>query len=307
MLEFHQKVKEGEQLEKVQSYAPNTWIRVVDPNAKEIQFLIDKLGLDKENVRDGLDPFEIPRIEEEDGIVYLFLRSPSPTEDFKQEPTRSFLFAITKENIITISNENVGILDKLADSPKFFTNGQQRALIQTIASITKSFEVSVRGIFKAVKKDKRNILNLEEKDILDLVLQEDQLNDYNSAVFPLIDICHKILKLKSIQLDADHQEFIGGLIIDLDQTLTNSSASLKTISNMREYYSTTLTNKLNKIITLLTVFTIFLTVPTVLASVYGMNVGLPWQNSGNVLWILLGILLVVWSLLFLFFKKIKIL
>ena len=75
---------------------------------------------------------------------------------------------------------------------------------------------------------------------------------------------------------------------------------------MRDYYSTTLTNNLNRVITVLTVFTIFLTIPTVISSIYGMNIQLPQQNNQFIFLLLAGITILIWIIAFIGFKKWKI-
>ena len=164
----------------------------------------------------------------------------------------------------------------------------------------------MRRTLKEVKRDRRNIRKLREKDIFDLVLQEDFLNDYLSSFSPLIDMYKKILKIRSLKFKEDEKEFIEDLVIDLDQTFNTCKTSLKTITNMRDYYSTTLTNNLNRTITVLTVFTIFLTIPTVLSSIYGMNISLPFQNNPLIFLLLSGITILIWIIAFIGFKKWKI-
>ncbi|MEJ2267577.1 MAG: CorA family divalent cation transporter [Nanoarchaeota archaeon] len=90
--------------------------------------------------------------------------------------------------------------------------------------------------------------------------------------------------------------------MDLNETLTLCKTILKSISNMRDYYSTKLSNDLNKKVTLLTIFTIFLTIPTLIAGIYGMNILLPMQNSPVILPILGMIVFAVWVLMFFILK-----
>jgi len=168
------------------------------------------------------------------------------------------------------------------------------------------FSLSVRKILKEVKGDKRNIKKLNEKDILDLVLQEDMLNDYLFSFSPLIDMYNRILKFKDLKFKEDEREFIEDLVVDLNQTFNTCKSALKTISNMRNYYSTTLTNNLNRVITILTVFTIFLTIPAVISSVYGMNIPLPFQGIPNIFIFLVGATILIWAIIFFVFKKKKV-
>lgn len=300
MIEYYKRVVKEEEFKNLKSCSDGCWVRVVDPDRKEIKFLVEKFGLDRDNIMDGLDVNETPRIEDEGKFVYVFLRLPRYRKDIS---TSSFLLVLAKNNIITISNDNLGMFDKLTISDNFLTDRSTWCLLQILSYISKSFNLKVLKIMKEVKKDKRNILKLNNKDILDLVLQEDILNDYLSSFSPLIDIHNKMLKTKVIKFREDEKDIIEDLIVDLNQTLHTCIMALKSISNMRDYYSTMISNKMNTTLSILTIFTIFLTVPAVFSSIYGMNINLPAQNNPFIFWILSGMIMFIWMIAFFFLKN----
>ncbi len=300
MMEYFRKIKNGE-LEKLKNYLGASWIKVVNPNEKEIEFLTKKFSLERNLLIDGLDLYEVPRIEEENKNLYVFLRV--PTSKIENEFTSSFLVVLTKNNIVTVSQEDLEIFEKLSASRYFLKSGVSRDILQILSYVFNSFSLNVRKIIKEVKRDKRNIRKLKEKGILELILQEDILNEYLSSLSQLIDMYNKILKAKVLRFKEDEKEFVEDLIVDVNQTFNTCRAALKTISNMREYYSTTLSNNLNRIITIMTVFTIFLTIPTVISSIYGMNIILPFQETPNIFLLLVSITLLIWIIVFIAFKR----
>ncbi len=302
MIEYYQNTKK-EGLKKLTQLSHDSWVKVVNPQDDELNFIIDKFGLEKNLLLDGLDLYEMPRIEDENKNVYIFLRIPTST--LENESTSSFLIIITSNNIITLSKTNLEIFEEILVSKNFSTDKKLRCLLRILFYVFRSFSRNVGRILKEVKRDRRNIKKLREKDILDLVLQEDMLNDYLSSFSPLIDIHNKILKTKNLKFKEDEKEFIEDLVVDLNETFNICKSALKTISNMRNYYSTTLTNNLNRVITILTIFTVFLTIPTVISSIYGMNISLPFQNLPNFFIFLIGITFFVWIVIFIAFRKRK--
>ncbi|OGJ12464.1 hypothetical protein A3K82_02915 [Candidatus Pacearchaeota archaeon RBG_19FT_COMBO_34_9] len=291
------------ELKELEKLSPSSWLNVLNPDKEEIGFLVDKFGLEENLLIDGLDLYEMPRIEQENKNIYIFLRV--PTSRIENESTSSFLIVITKNNLITMGKTDLEIFGELPKSKYFSTDRKLRCVLQILFYVFRAFNLNVRRILKEVKRDKRNIKRLKEKDILDLVLQEDMLNDYLFSFSPLIDIYNKILKIRDLKFKEDEKEFIEDLVIDLNQTFNTCKSALKTISNMRNYYSTTLTNNLNRIITILTIFTVFLTIPTVISSVYGMNILLPFQNLPNLFMFLVGITIFIWVIILVVFKKKK--
>jgi len=252
MIEYYKKIGKEDELKKLKDVSNNCWIKVVDPNEDEMRILESRFNLDKDLIVDGLDTYENPRIEKEKDTIYVFLRTPVSSSvsqlEARQEPTSAFLFIITPRNIITISKSNLELFDKVSKSKFFYTNRSERVLFIVLSYISRNFESSVRTILKLVKKDRRNLDRLREKDIFQLVIQEDLLNDYLSSFSPLIGIYNQILKTRLIKFNEDEKEYIEDLVIDMNQALTTCKNGLKSISNMRDYYSVTLTNDLNKII-----------------------------------------------------------
>ncbi len=90
-----------------------------------------------------------------------------------------------------------------------------------------------------------------------------------------------------LELDA---HWWGGQIAQATRQLIESSrSSMQTIVNIREAYSTIMANNLNRIIKRLTVITIFMSIPTIVSSIYGMNIMLPGQDNPLMFWVLGGV------------------
>lgn len=308
MIEFYEKKEIGKQIRKISSFSKGSWVKVTKPDESEIDILIKDFGLERNLINDSLDIYENSRIEEESNAIYLFLRAPlyisNTPSQLKQDSTTSFLIVLTKQAVITISKVDLDLFNFIPKFKSFFTNRPARFLIQVLSLTSKSFAQEVGKILKFVKKDRVKLSILGEKDILNLVIQEDILNDYLSSFSPLVGIQSQILKIKSIILNTEEKEFIEDLTIDLNQTLNTCRNALKSISNMRDYYSATITSKLNKTITLLTIFTVFLTVPAVVSGIFGMNILLPLQNNINAFYFIGGFIFVLWIILAFVFKKI---
>ena len=307
MIQCFKKVGKDKFLKEVTDYSKDSWVNVIDPNEKEIDSLVKELDLNRDLIKDGLDPYENPRLEEEDNNLYIFLREPNADNlqggKATVEPTNSFLFIVAPKTIITISKTDSGIFKQLSTSPQFYTDKKIRCLLMTLSLVSTNFGNTVKRILRLVKSGKTNLSKLSEKDIETLVLQEDILNDYLSSFALLINVHHQLSKIKTLKLLEGEREFIEDLVVDLNQTYNICKTVLRTITTMRDYYSATLTNSLNKTIRVLTVFTVFLTIPAVLSSFYGMNIALPFQGNPRIFDYLIFLVLGLWAFLFLVFKK----
>lgn len=304
MIEYYAMLKNNEIVQKINSFKVGAWVKVTNPTDEEIEILVKKYDLDKENILNGLDIYETPRFELEDNMAYIYLAT--PTDKIKHEHVSSFLVVYTKSALITISKNNLEIFDKILSQKRTYKMfSPSRNLLRILFYISRLLEGSVRGIMKEIKANKGDLSRLKNENIARLIVYEDKLNHYISSFGGAISNYQRILRHKTFKFPKKDQELIEDLIIDLNETLNLSKQTLKTITNMRDYYSTKLSNDLNKTVTFLTAFTVFLSIPTLISGVYGMNVLLPMQSSPNIMFLLGGLILGIWGTMFLILKLAK--
>jgi len=304
MIKYLLKKKGETEFTSVKDYIKGCWVRVIDPSEKEVEALVKKFDLDKGNVLDGLDVQENPRCEINDKTAYIFLNT--PTENVPSEYDSSFLIIYSKDLFMTISRYPLEVIDTLlktkspAEKCSF-----PRLLLKLLFLISRNFELSVRKTLRSIRKNKKDLNKLTDKDIVELIKEEDKINQYIPSFGAMIQTYRRILRDKTIKLFKKDENILEDLIIDLDETHTICDDALKSISNMRNYYSTKLSNDLNKKVTILTLFTIFLTIPTLIAGIYGMNVTLPMQTSQNILLTLALVVAGLWAIMFAILKHSK--
>ncbi len=302
MIEYYYKKKAEDKIEKIDNFIKGCWVNVVSPSKEEIDFLIEKFGLNESNLSDGIDIHENPRFEIDDKKVYIYLTC--PTNKIKHEYDSSFLIIYSGDFFMTVAKNSLEIFDKILNSKtKFSTFSKSKNMTKILFLISRLFETSVHKILKDTKTNRAQLDKLKNRDIEKLINYEDQLNTYIASFGGIISVYSRILRDKSVKFLKKDEEIVEDLIIDLNETLNLCKQTLRTISNMRTFYSTKLSNDLNKTVGLLTLVTIFISIPTLLTSFYGMNISLPLQNSSNVIPILGGITLGIFAVFVLILKR----
>lgn len=302
MINVYKRIIESPELRKIESIESGSWIQVVKPTEKEIELLVKTLNIDPTVMEDGLDENEISRVEKEDGIFYMIIRFPVIKDDFVS--TTPLLVVVTEENIMTVCSEEEYITRYFLEKDKdFLTTQKTYFVLKTVSEIFRNYDLYLSRILKDIKQKKFEIHNLQNRDILFLVQEEETLNDFISALVPTINITEKILRGKYIAIDEKDIDAVEDLVMDSKQTLELSGSGLKSIKNIREAYSAILTNDLNKVMKFLTIATIMLTVPTIISSVFGMNVPLPMQDDPLAFLYIMGLIVV--SSLVLFYVIVK--
>ncbi|MCK5611664.1 magnesium transporter CorA family protein [Candidatus Pacearchaeota archaeon] len=304
MIEYFNFNEPSKRIKKSKTFSANCWINVSNPTDAEVDSLVKKFQLSKENIIDGLDIHENPRFEIEGKHTYIYLTA--PTNKIKQEYDSSFLIIYSKDFFMTLSKYKLEIFDIILDEKKqVSTFSKSRNLVKMLYMLSRSFEKSVHAIIKEAKKNKADLNKLATKDIAKLINNEDKLNTYISSFGSTISTYKRILRDKSLSFIKKDEEVIEDLIIDLNESLNLCKQTLKTISNMRSYYTTKLSNDLNKSVNILTIFTIFLSIPTLISSVYGMNIVLPAQSNPSIISILAVLMVGIWALMIFILKKIR--
>jgi len=285
------------ELRKIETIEPGSWVQVTNPAPEEISMLVEKLRIDPTILEDGLDENEISRLEKDDSIFYMIMRFPIRKGDVIS--TFPLLIIITEEYIVTICREEEQITRIfLKNDPDFLTTKRTYFVLRTISEIFRNYDLYLNRILKDIKQKKFEITNLSNKDILFLVQEEETLNDFVSALVPTINITERILRGKYLTIYDKDVDVVEDLVMDSKQTLELSMNGLKSIKNIREAYSAILTNDLNKVMKFLTIATIVLTVPTIIASIFGMNVPLPMQNNPIAFIYVMGIIIISVLILF---------
>lgn len=279
------------------------WVRSERPTDDEKAQLLE-LGIDQDVLHDALDPHEVPRVDLEDGWTYFITRLPDTDNEFN-DFTTPVLFALGKKATVTVSRDPLGRLwQPFIDKTNVDVANQTILFMFMINNIVEQYQRRVAAINRQMRAATSDVRKLQSKDIVVLTDYERKLNDYLDALIPTNTSVEKLLGGKLLKLGEDDKEMVEDLSIDLEQLIARCKSLLRTITNVRDSYRAVMDTRLNETIRILTVITLALTIPTMLAGLYGMNVPLPGHESPNVFWGIIAFSIVAaLTLNFLFLRK----
>ena len=218
--------------------------------------------------------------------MYVFTRVPQTASG--ETTTVPLLIAVGEQFVLTISREKLDLLEKFF-SGKFdiYTTQKTKLLLQILFELTHVYQTSLTAINRRVRSTSVNLDRVSNDDVRQFVAFEITTNDFLDALVPTEVLLRNIVTGKFFRLFEDDRELMDDLVLGTRQGIELGRASLKTITNIRGAYSTIMTNNLNRVIKLLTALTIVFTIPTMIASLYGMNVPLPFSGSAAAFWVIL--------------------
>ena len=187
--------------------------------------------------------------------------------------------------MVTLSRDSLGRLwQPFIDKARVQTDRPVEMLVEMIDAVATQYQRRVATINRQMRAATDNIHTLRVKDIATLAEYERKLNDYLDALIPMNWAVEKLLATSGLRLRADDKEDVEDLSIDLEQVIARCKSLLRTITNVRDSYRAVMDTRLNETIRLLTVITVALTIPTMIAGLFGMNVPVPGANDPLMFW-----------------------
>lgn len=275
---YFRSLKEQE-LAEIETPKSGAWIRVENPDKKELTKLSEQFDLDMGHLHDAVDPLEVPRLEIEGKTSYLFTRI--PVKDDGTAVTVPILIAYTEDNIITVSNRKLTSIDQwIGRDTTIITTQKTKLLLQILQHINTTFVTHVNVIGRQIRAISLQLhkADINNREISQLVAYEGVLQDFMSSLIPTNAILTQLLSGRIIKFYEEDKDFVEDLVLSTNQLVELCRANLKTIVSLREASATIMTNNLNRVIKLLTALTVIFMVPNLITGLYGMNVNLPFAE-----------------------------
>ncbi len=305
MIKYYYKSIRSSELEEHDKFEKGTWVHVEHPSKDEIETLIGTYGLDEGLLADALDEDEMPRLEKEGSVVYVYLRAPITLSDGAFD-TLPLLIVYKPDCVITIS------LRKLPHFVSFFngkidfaTTQRTRLVLQIINEIAEQYDKYITVTTKQIKTIRNRLRGHEirNRDFIDFVTIEDELNEFLSALLPANTTLRRMTLGRSIALHEDDRDIVEDLELSITQSIEACRSSIKSIINIRQAYDAISSNTLNRSIKFLTIATVMISLPNIFFSMYGMNIALPFANEELAFWGLISTVIAVLILVYLLLRR----
>jgi len=299
-----------EAIEKAENGA---WINVLPPlKQEEFSELSTSLEIPIDFLTDSLDIDERSRFEEDDNVKLIVIKTPTENNSFNESDayyiTIPICIILTHNQIVTVNSfENPAI-------KKFLSTFQNRHPDKKNMMVIKIFEKIVQNFMEHLKEinQRRNIFEQKLYDasrnehLLQLMRIQKSLVYFVTALRSNELLFLKIQRSNFLALNEEEKEVLEDLIVDNAQALEMANIYSNILSSTLDAFAGIIANNQNEVLKRLSVITIVLTLPVLVASIYGMNVPIPYQDSPNAFWVPLLLSLGISLVIGWFFLKKKI-
>jgi len=283
----------------------NCWIGLINPSNDEIERICKLTNIERDVLIAALDDNEKPRVEKEDDYVLVIVRAP-----FRRSENDIIVLplgiVLTRDYIITICLEEIDVLkDFYQGKIKLFSTGKKnRFLLQILSNVDRHFIMYLDNIEKEIEDiEKRLLRTLKNEEVIKLLRFRKILTYFNTSIIANENVLEKILKGNIIKLYKEDEDVLEDIIIENKQAIEMVSIFTNILSDTMETFNGIISNNLNIVMKFLTSITIILSFPTIIASIYGMNIALPIQTSPFAFYVIMIFTLFLSFLVYYIFSK----
>ncbi|MFN7313021.1 MAG: magnesium transporter CorA family protein [Bacteroidota bacterium] len=299
----------GGELQTIQQVEKDCWINVVAPSTAEIELLSQKLLVDADLFIDPLDADESPRVEQHKNCMLMVCRIPLhiENEDDLIYTTIPLGIIFKRDLIVTVCSKNTELIQTFIEQRvrQFNTALRERMVLQLFLRASIQYLRYLKAINN--KADEIQLLlhkSTRNRELLQLLSLEKSLVYFTTSLKGNELMMMRLQKLNMMaNLRETEKELIEDVVIETKQAIEMANIYSNILGNMMGAHSSIISNNLNITIRFLTSVTIILSLPILVASLYGMNVRLPFQDSDAAFWYVMMIAIGLSGFGVLYFRK----
>jgi magnesium transporter len=287
-----------------------TWVNILPPlRQEEFSELSSALSIPLDFLKDSLDIDERSRYEDEKNVKLIVIKTPTENNSFNDSDafyiTIPICIILTGQQVVTVNSfENEAI-------KKFLNSFQNRQPDKPNMMVLKIFEKVILNFQDYLKEINQRRNSLEQKlydairneELLQLMRIQKSLVYFLTALRSNELLMMKLARTNFLQMDEKEKDFLDDLVVETSQALETANTYTNILSSTLDAFASIISNNQNEVLKRLSTITIFLSIPVLIASIYGMNVPLPFQQSPYAFW--LPVILSIVILAFVVFNYIR--
>ncbi len=287
------------------------WIALTDPTATEILSVAKQYNIDPDHLRAPLDEEERSRIEVEDNYTLVLVDIPSIEERSGKDwyVTIPLGIVTTNQVIITVCLEETPILDAFMDGrvKDFHTYMKTRFILQVLYRNASQYLQYLRVIDKKSDQVEEKLHQSQKnQELIELLELEKSLVYFTTSLRGNEMVLEKLMRSEKVKKYPEDMELLEDVITENKQAIEMANIYSGILSGTMDAFASVISNNLNIVMKFLATVTIVMSIPTMVASFYGMNVnthGMPFAESVYGFWVVLGIAALVSLVVAIIFSK----
>lgn len=304
MLEIFKTIED--KLQEEDMVSEGCWVALTKPTNEELQTVSRETGIDIDDLRAPLDDEERSRIEQEGDCVIVLVDIPSLDEKDRYVTIPLGIY-MTKQAIVTVCLEETPVLRAFMNNRvrEFYTFKKTRFVFQILYRNATSYLRYLRIIDRKSEQIEEKLhISQKNKELIELLELEKSLVYFTTSLRSNETVLEKLLRTDKVKKYPEDEELLEDVIIENKQAIEMANIYSGILSGTMDAFASVISNNLNVVMKFLSTVTIVLSIPTLIASLFGMNfVNIPLGDNPHGFLIVTVCTLVLTALVTIFFQR----
>ena len=296
MLKFF-KTQEDGKIDRLEAFEQGCWVDLVNPTDDELEDACALTGVPEEMLRAALDEEETARVERDEGALLCLLDTPTITDTDEGDTCETIPLALihNETSIVTVSLRGNSVLgDFISNRTIVDTAKPVYFILNFMMGNAKRFLSNLRQLDKKSLRLQAELhRSMKNQELIQLLGIENSLVYFSTSLSANLNVYNKLERFPSISGNEDYKDLFDDVVIETRQAMEMCNIYRDILSGTMDAYASVISNNLNVVMKLLAVITLVISVPTLIASLWGMNVPVPFASLSWGFWLVIGISAVI--------------
>ncbi|HSJ12124.1 MAG TPA: magnesium/cobalt transporter CorA [Gillisia sp.] len=296
-----------------------TWININGlSNTAEIEKLGKYYDLHPLMLEDIVNTNQRPKVDEHHGYIFLVAKMLYYPKTAEAKANGTYVnehisIVVGKDYVLTFQEADgdvfEGVRDRIAnDTGRIRSNGPDYLLFSLLDEIIDQYIDVIDSIGDKIEVLEEDLFRERPGDEITFEIQELKrtILRLRRAIFPIREVLSRVEKMDNDIIQDKTRNYFRDLYDHIIQITENLDIYREMTWGLMDMYMTTISNKMNEVMKVLTIMASIFIPLTFIAGLYGMN----FQNMPELEWeygyfILLGVMLVIFILMLVYFRRKK--
>ena len=291
-----------------------TWIDIVKPAKEDVDFLGKNYKFHHMVLDELIPRCYHPRLEVRPNYLFLIINYPAYHETDHDVAPRELDIILTKDTIVTNHGRPLHLLDSLfkvcqrpeIEGEKYLEKGPGFVLFSILDIFWRDSLAKLDKIDEEIEKIEKRIFQGKEKElVMEISHTKTDIIDFRRIIEPQLEVMKLLEKEAPKFLGEEFALYFSDALGTYERVWQTLKTHKETILALQNTNQSLLTTKTNETIRILTVFSVVMLPLTLLASIWGMNVRLPFGEHQLGFGIILLIMVSLLGAMLFYFRKKK--
>ena len=273
---------DGDHINELSTYEEGVWVQLTQPTNQELNEVAEALNVEMDYLRAALDEEERAHIDTDNGQTLVIVDIPVIDDDSGYS-TIPLAIVMTKTALITVCLRDTNLLQPFAEGKvkTFTTQFKTRFLLQILYRNAVHYLIYLKQIDK-LSSQIEGVLHksMRNKELIEMLKLEKSLVYFSTSLKSNETVLERLARYDYVKKYPEDRELLDDVITENKQAIEMANIYSSILSGTMDAFASIISNNLNIVMKLLASVTIVMSIPTMIASFFGMNVDMPFNTSG---------------------------